>query len=129
MAALTKVTVALGPIWFVVRREWRAAGWSALATAALVAVSWLVTPDLWRQWGDFLLEQEASSSSVGSTILPPLVWRLPLAVLVTCWAAHTDRRWPVPVAMVLATPVAGPAAFVMLAAIPRLRSQEAGSRT
>lgn len=129
--ALTKVTVALGPVWFAVRRDWRPAAWSALTTAAVVGVTLLATPELWRQWWAFLIEHEASSSSVGSTILPPLVWRLPIALALTVWAALTDRRWGLAVAMVLATPVAGPAAFVMLAAIPRLNrnGSPAQSRT
>ena len=125
LAALTKVTVALGPVWFAVRRQWRPLGWSVATTGALVAVTYLATPDLWRQWLDFLLDNQASTSTVGSSVLPPLAWRLPVAVAVTVWGALTGRVWAVPVAMVLATPVAGPAAFVMLAAVPRLRQEQA----
>jgi hypothetical protein len=42
---------------------------------------------------------------------------------VTVFAARTDRRWLVPVAMVLASPVVGWGTFALLAAIPRLRRQ------
>lgn len=128
VAALTKVTVALGPIWFVVRREWRHAAWSVVTTAVVVGATLLVTPDLWRQWWAFLLDNEASSTSIGSSILPPLVWRLPIALLLTVWAALTDQKRILPVALVLATPVAGPAAFVMLAAIPRVTQSSDQSR-
>lgn len=124
VSALTKVTVALGPVWFAVRREWRPACWSGLATGSIILITWLFVPDLWRQWATFLVENEASSTTIGSSILPPLVWRLPIAVLATGWGATTNRKWALPVAMVLATPVAGPAALVILAAIPRLIDQD-----
>lgn len=126
IAALTKVTPALGPVWFAVRRDWRPLAVSVLATTVIFGVSWMITPGLWGEWFDFLGVHEASTTQVGSGILPPLVWRLPLAVLLTAWGGLSDRPWLVPVAMVLATPVAGPAAFVMLAAIPRLVDSNPG---
>jgi hypothetical protein len=52
----------------------------------------------------------------------PLVARLPLALALTVFAARTDRRWLIPVAMVLACPVVGWGTFALLTAIPRLRS-------
>jgi hypothetical protein len=36
-------------------------------------------------------------------------------------AARTDRRWLLPVAMLVASPVVGWGSFALLAAIPRLR--------
>ena len=52
--------------------------------------------------------------------IPPLVVRLPVAAVLLVFAARTDRRWLVPVCMVLASPVIGWGTFALLAAIPRL---------
>lgn len=122
---LTKVTPALGPLWHALRREWRSLAWSVAATAGVVAVSVLVSPGLWAEWISFLARNERSTETVGSPILGPvfgpIVVRLPLALVLLAWGALTDRRWALPLAMAIVTPVAGPAAFTMLAAIPRLR--------
>lgn len=125
---LTKVTPALGPIWFAARREWRPFLASAAATAVVVAVSFAIDPDLWRQWLAFVVDNEASTHQVGWVLMPPLAYRLPVAVVLTVWGARTDRRWTVPVAMALATPVTGIAAFTVLAAIPRLVRDPAPAR-
>ena len=119
---LTKVTPALGPLWFATRREWQPLLVSSCASAAAVLVSWTLDPDLWHQWLTFLLDHasQARSRETGSSTLPPLTLRLPLAVLLTIWAARTDRPWGLPAAMVLATPVSGIAALTMLTALARL---------
>jgi hypothetical protein len=118
--ALTKLTPALGPVWYAARREWRHLAWSVAGTVAIVAVSAAVGPDLWSRWVAFVLENEDSTGVVGSSAFVPLVARLPIAVILVLWGAVTDRRWTLPLAMAVATPVAGPAAFTLLAAIPRL---------
>ena len=51
--------------------------------------------------------------------------RLPIALAVAVFAARTDRRWLLPVAMLLACPVVGWGSFALLAAIPRLRPSAA----
>lgn len=122
---LTKVTPALGPLWFALRREWARLGWSVAATIAVVAVSAALSPDLWRDWIAFLLDQERSTEAVGSRAFGPLAVRLPLALALVVWGARTDRVWTVPLAMALATPVIGLASFTVLAAIPRLRGADA----
>jgi hypothetical protein len=127
VVVLTKVTPALGPVWYAVRREWGPLAWSVAGTAAVVAASALISPELWSRWISFLLDNENSSGVVGSPILGPLAVRLPLALVLVVWGAATDRRWTLPMAMALATPVAGPAAFTMLAAVPRMRGVAAGS--
>jgi len=121
-AVLTKITPALGPLWHLARGEWRAVAAAAGTTLVLVAGTWLVVPDLWQQWLAFLLDHEASGEQVGSQVLPPLAVRLPLAVVLVLWGGRTGRAWTVPVGMVLATPVASLAVFVMLAALPRIRA-------
>ena len=42
---LTKITPGIGLLWFVVRREWRDLAIALGATAAIVAVSFLVWPE------------------------------------------------------------------------------------
>ena len=117
---LTKITPALGPVWFLVRREWRSLAAAVVWTLLVAGVSIALTPGDWRAWLDFLTDN-ATTDAVGDQLAPPLVVRLPVAVLLTAVASWKDRRWLVPVAMVVATPVAGIAALTMLAAIPRLR--------
>ena len=128
-AALTKITLCLGPVWFAVRHEWRELGISVGVFGAVALLSFAVEPHLWVEWIRFLASQAGrSSQTLGSEIWPPLVYRLPVAMLVVAWGAHTGRRWVIPVGMVLASPVLWLGTFTMLAALPRLqdrhRSQE-----
>lgn len=121
-AALTKVTLCLGPVWFAVRREWREFGVSVGVTGAVVLLSWAVEPHLWVEWIRFLGSQAGKSTqTLGAAISPSLVYRLPVAVLVVVWGAHTGRRWVLPVGMVLASPVLWLGTLTMLAALPRLQ--------
>ena len=121
---LTKVVPGVGPLWFLVRREWRALAISLGATILIVTVSWASAPHLWQQWLDLLLESSASTGeTVGGPFLPPLIYRVPVVVALVVWAARTGRSWVLPVAMLLASPVAGPY-FALLLAIPRLREAD-----
>ena len=118
---LTKVTPALGPIWFAVRREWRDLAVSVAATVTVIAVSYTLSPDLWAQWLAFLVDRAGSTDTrVGAPIFPPLIIRLPVALVLLVATALMNKRWGLPVAMVWATPVSGIAAFTILAALPRL---------
>jgi hypothetical protein len=125
LAAFTKVLPCLGPVWFVVVRDWRLLGGFALTATALLALSVAISPHEWVNWIDFLRDSAGDASGqvylTPFAITFPLVVRFPLALLFTVVAARTDRRWLVPVAMLLATPVVGWGSFALLAAIPRLR--------
>ncbi|MBS2937535.1 DUF2029 domain-containing protein [Nocardioides sp. J2M5] len=123
--ALTKLTPALGPLWYAVRREWRSLAWSVVGTVVVVAVSAAVAPGAWGDWIDFLTRHERSTEVVGAAAFGPLALRLPVALALLVWGALTDRRWALPAAMALAAPVAGPAALTVLAAVPRLRDRAA----
>jgi len=100
---LTKVTPGVGLLWFAVRREWRSLGIALGVTAAIVGVSFLLTPELWPRWAALLLANEGS--------LPPLAVQLPLlprlvaAALLVTWGARTNRPQTVVVAAWLAQPV------------------------
>jgi len=114
-ALLTKVTPALGLLWFVVRREWRALLEVAVVTTLIVGVSLLIAPWLWREWIE-LLASSTNSSTVSGSVPIPLILRLPFAVVVIIWAALGDRRWALPIGVLLAMPVIWWGSFAILTA-------------
>jgi len=123
-AALTKITPCVGPVWFAVRREWRQLGVSVGVTVAVAALSLAVAPHLWVDWIRFLGHQaDKSGHTLGAEIWPPIAYRLPVAVLLVAWGARTNRRWVLPVGMVLASPVVWLGTYTMLAALPRLQDR------
>ncbi|TAM86941.1 MAG: DUF2029 domain-containing protein [Jatrophihabitans sp.] len=113
--ALTKVTVALGPLWFVVRGEWRALRTVAVTVAVVLAISVALDPSAWASWLHLLVRHPGLD--------PTLPYRLATAVAVTVYAARADRTWLLAPAMILASPVThGLGQYLtLLAAIPRLR--------
>lgn len=115
LALLTKVTPALGLLWFAVRREWRALVEVAVVTLAIVAVSWLLAPDQWASWIDLLMSSTDSSTVPGSVPVP-LLFRLPVAAAVIAWAALRGRHWLLPLGVLLAMPVIWWGSFALLAA-------------
>ncbi len=119
---LTKLAPGLGPVWFLVNREWRRLLIATATTLAIVAVSLAFGPSLWVDWIRFLFHHHGK----GTLYFP---FRAVLAVALTVYAARTNRRWLLPVAMLLAAPVIHNAAVpVVLAAIPRLRANGAQGR-
>lgn len=110
--ALTKVTPAVGGLWHVARREWRAAG---SATAALVFILVLSLPagaDLWLGWLRMLTTQ---AQPAGFTLLPvPLPLRLAGATVLVAWAAPEGRRWAVPLVCLLGLPAIWPTSLALL---------------
>jgi hypothetical protein len=125
--ALTKVTPVLGPVWFAARREWAKLAVAVGVTAAAAAVSVALDPHLWADWTRFLLHAHANWQGK-KPLFAPTTWELlpvelPIALALTVYAARTDRRWLLPVAMLFASPVLTSNAAVMLAAVPRLRRQ------
>jgi hypothetical protein len=121
---LTKVTPGLGPVWFAVRREWRALAVSVGVTAAVVLASYLAAPDLWARWARFLTDAPTPPTQA---FYPPLLVRLPVAVVLTAWAARRSRPAWLAVAMAVAMPLWSSGVLILLAAIPRLR-RDAASR-
>ena len=102
---LTKITPGIGLLWFAVRREWRSLAIAIGATAAITAVSFVLAPNLWR---DFI---EASRTQVAATVDVPrqaaplsLPVRMVAAALIIVAGALTDRRWLVPIAVALTVP-------------------------
>lgn len=110
---LTKITPVVGLLWFGVRREWRAMASAVGVTAAVVIVSFALSPSAWMDWIAFLL------ASPGASQL--LVVRLMMASLLVALGAVTGRRWLVAVAVWLSLPLVYVNSWVILLAAIRLR--------
>lgn len=107
---LTKVTPGIGLLWFLVRREWRALVLALAFTAVIVVVSFVLDRAAWEQWiailrADLAGAGQGSLETTGWYLAVPLLPRLIFAALITVVAGLTDRRWLVPVAVVVALPV------------------------
>jgi hypothetical protein len=123
---LTKVTPGVGLLWFAVRREWRALGIAAAATAAVVLVSFAVAPGLWRDWIALLTsEGQAGHRPDFEVVALALPLRLVIAAMVVTWGARNDYRWSVPVAVFLAMPASW---WITLSVLVALVALQAGSR-
>ncbi len=118
---LTKVTPGVGVLWFLVRREWRSLAIALGASAAIAAVSFVLDQTQWARWLELL---RADASGAGSAEFQTVGWYLPIslaprlvaAVIVVVAAAWTDRRWLLPVGVVLAMPVVWLNSLAVLAA-------------
>jgi len=120
LVLLTKVTPGIGLLWFVVRGEWRNLAIALGATAAIVAVSFVILPSAWFQWVD-LLTRIAGRDGTWAAVPIPFIVRLPFAIAVVVWGARTNRRWTVPVAGMLALPALWYGGLTMLLAVIALR--------
>ena len=125
---LTKLTPGVSLLWFVVRREWKSLAWALGATAAISAVSFAIAPGAWFDWVKFLTSSQETGAGANdwySFLFPPLWLRIVAAALLVIWGARTDRRWVVPIAMVISMPVIWVTTPAILVAIPRLRRRTA----
>lgn len=112
---LTKMTPGLGLLWFLVCREWRPLAWAGVVTVVVAGVSAAIAPEAWADWFR-LLADSTGASTVGHSLPIPLWARLPAAAAVVAFAARTDRRWLLPVGVLLALPVIWWGSFAILAA-------------
>ena len=130
---LTKPTVGIGLLWFVVRGEWRRLAVAIGVTAAFVAASWLVVPGLWPAWFDYVLATGVAPDVGAAWWIPlPLLLRLPAAAVVVAWGARTNRAWTLPAGSMLALPVLWLVGLAMLAgafALSRWGPRRADSQT
>ncbi|MDR6862234.1 glycosyltransferase family 87 protein [Phycicoccus sp. 3266] len=120
LPALTKVLPTPGPLWFLLRGEWRRFWAFGGALVAVTALSVAMTPELWRQWVAFLTEHGGDTGAASLGFVPPLWVRLPAALAVLVWGARRNRPWVLAPVMLLSTPVVGMGSFALLAAIPQL---------
>jgi hypothetical protein len=122
---LTKVTPGIGVLWFLVRREWGSLAIALGTTAAIAAVSYVLDPGQWGRWIELLRSDasvagNANFATVGWYLPVALAPRLIVATFLIAYAAWSDRRWLVPVVVVLAMPVVWLNSLAVLAAIPVL---------
>lgn len=94
---LTKFTPGIGLLWFAVRREWRHLAIAVGTTAAIAAISFVISPGLWVDYIRALAGAPDESAFK--------IWmRAPIAIALVVWGARTNRRWTVVVAVFLAMP-------------------------
>jgi len=117
---LTKVTPGVGLLWFAFRREWRSLAIALGATAAIVAVSAVVTPSAWLEWAG-VLTRIAGRDGTWAAVPIPFWVRLPIAVALVAWGARTDRRWTVAVAAMVSLPALWYGGLSMLLGVLPLR--------
>lgn len=116
--AITKATPLVGLLWLVIRRQWRALSIAIAATVAVVAVSFALAPAAWSDWLALLLRDAGRPlETLGWYLQIPLAPRLVVAAAIVAWGAATDRRWTIPVAVLLAMPVVWLNSLAVLAAI------------
>lgn len=127
--ALTKISPTVGPVWFLVRGEWGKLTRCALSLAAITGLSVALAPSLWQEWIEFLRNHIGDSTgAIGSPFMPPAIIRVPLGLALTVWAGRENKRWCIPISMLLCTPVLWLGSLTLLAAIPRIRSEQRESQ-
>jgi len=77
---LTKPSLGIGLLWFVLRGEWRKALVPVAIAGVLSAASFVFDPGLWFQWVQFLIHDTAQ---VGTWPYPYPIWvRLPISIAI-----------------------------------------------
>ena len=114
---LTKPSVGVGLLWFVVRREWGRLAIALGVTAALAALAFVLAPGLWPAWINYILGTGLTPDTGTAYVMPiPFLIRFPAAVLLVTWGARTNRAWTLPTASMLALPVLWLVGLAMLTA-------------
>jgi hypothetical protein len=119
---LTKVTPGVGLLWFVLRREPRPLLIAAASTVAVIGVSALIAPHLWVDWAGVLVRSTGHTDSgwLFGVRTPPLLWRLPVALLLLVIGSFRGWLWTLPAAIVLAQPDLWTETFLVFAGLPRM---------
>ncbi len=104
VVGLTKLTPAIGVLWHLFRREWRATAVAMGLTVALAALSWAAAPQLWRDWTLQVVFGRPIDGYAQSLPIP-LAVRLPMAAGLLWWGARVGRPAVVPLACTIALPV------------------------
>jgi hypothetical protein len=121
LAELTKISLSLGPVWFAVRREWRALLQSVWPAAVIAAISFVAAPHEWTEWLRFLRHHGGSGGAL-------LYVRVAIGAVIAAVAARMGRPWLLVFAMLIAAPVLHGVGFLsLLAAVPRMQSAHRAS--
>ena len=67
---LTKITPAVGLLWFPVRRDWRGLAIAVGTIAGIVLVSFVIAPSAWADWVQFLLGSPGRSELLRAADCP-----------------------------------------------------------
>jgi hypothetical protein len=102
---LTKVSPGVGALWFAFRGEWRKFAIAVGGTVAIAAVSFLVAPNLWREYTQTMVDNLAYDPGHPYPVPIPVPIRMAMSAVIVWWGARTDRRWVVPIAVVLSLPI------------------------
>ena len=117
LGGLVKVSPGLGLVYLAVQRRWRDVAMSAVLGAAIVAVSFVFAPDLWRDW---LHAINGRSEVIGNSIVPlPYSVRAIAGFVLTIAAGLLGRRRGellLVVAVTIANPGLSLQGFAVLAA-------------
>jgi hypothetical protein len=122
---LTKVSPAVGLLWFAVRREWTKLGIALGVTVLLALVSFVFAPQLWFDWFQLLTGSPLADAQRLAPL--PLAARVVVGTGVVLVAGFSDRAWLVPIGIAVALPEYG-SQWLILLAIPRLYRCQAGAR-
>ncbi|MGH2483349.1 MAG: glycosyltransferase family 87 protein [Candidatus Limnocylindria bacterium] len=119
--ALTKVTPAVGLLWFAARKEWKSLLVAAGSTAAIVVVTWALFPQLWVDWIERLIASATIVIANYTVVQVPVFVRLPVAAGIAVIAGWRGDRWLIPVAVLIALPAIWVGALtILLAVLPLL---------
>lgn len=117
VGGLVKVSPGLGLVYLALQRRWRDVVVSAVLGAAIVAVSYVLAPDLWRDW---LQAITGRSDVIGNSIVPlPYSVRAIAGFVLTLVAGRIGRRngeLLLVVAVTIANPGLSLQGFAVLAA-------------
>ena len=124
---LTKPSLGIGLLWFLVRGEWRNLVIALGTTAVVSLASFVIDPAAWPAWVDALVANAARpiSPDYSGVIHIPLLVRLPVAIALVVWGARTDRPWVLGVAATLALPILWVNGLAVLLAVPLLERWDA----
>ena len=126
---LTTVSPGVGALWFAFRGEWRKFAIAVGGTVAIAAVSFLVAPNLWREYTATMIDNLDYDPGHPYPVPIPLPIRMALGALIVLWGARTNRRWVVPIAVVVSLPIIWFHGFAVLAAcIPLWREDRKAER-
>jgi hypothetical protein len=124
---LTKITPGVGLLWFLLRREWRHLAIAIGATAVVLAASYLVLPEAWRDWVE-LLRGNTSKGGTWAAVPIPLLIRAPAGLALITWGALRNQRWTVPVGAMLCLPALWYGSLSMLLGVIPLTTSEERAR-
>ena len=113
---LTKPSMGVGLLWYVVRGEWRRLAIAVGLTGVIAATAFVLAPGLWPAWIDYIVGTGLSPDLGTAYFVPvPFLVRFPAAIVLVIWGARTNRPWTLPTASMLALPVLWLVGLAMLA--------------